>query len=84
MNNYSIIKSFGSGAYGQVFKAKHIASLDTVAIKVVKIVQDNEALLIALLRELRVLKALAEDSENHHTVKLKDAFFQTSDGPNAN
>jgi serine/threonine protein kinase len=76
MNHYVLIKQLASGSYGQVFKAKHITSLQTVAIKVIKISYD-EGHLMALLRELRALKSLTEDPENDHTIKLKDAFLQT-------
>lgn len=77
MELYHLITKVSAGAYGQVYKAKHIASLRTVAIKVIRVRDDKEQLK-ALLRELRILRHLAEDSSNEFTLKLVDAFFHTT------
>ena len=78
MDRYVIIKQVAAGAFGKVYKAKHIASLRTVAIKVVQ-VNFGIPHLKSLLREIRVLNYMAMDPQNEFTVKLLDAFFNKGD-----
>lgn len=55
LEQYKIIKIIGQGAYGKVYKALHIPSNTIVALKSMKMEEDNNMLhqqLVMLSREL--------------------------------
>ncbi|XP_058499800.1 cyclin-dependent kinase 20 isoform X3 [Solea solea] len=71
MEQYSILGRIGEGAHGIVFKAKHIETGETVALKKVALRHLEDGIPNQALREI---KALQEIEDNQHVVKLKDVF----------
>ncbi|XP_043936304.1 cyclin-dependent kinase 20 isoform X2 [Protopterus annectens] len=71
MEQYSILGRIGEGAHGIVFKAKHIETGETVALKKVALRKLEDGIPNQALREI---KALQEIEENQYVVKLKDVF----------
>ncbi|KAG8003063.1 Cyclin-dependent kinase 20 [Nibea albiflora] len=71
MEQYSILGRIGEGAHGIVFKAKHIETGETVALKKVALRRLEDGIPNQALREI---KALQEIEDNQHVVKLKDVF----------
>ncbi|XP_044066219.1 cyclin-dependent kinase 20 isoform X2 [Siniperca chuatsi] len=71
MEQYSILGRVGEGAHGIVFKAKHIETGETVALKKVALRRLEDGIPNQALREI---KALQEIEDNQHVVKLKDVF----------
>uniref|UniRef100_A0A673JUP7 Cyclin-dependent kinase 20 n=1 Tax=Sinocyclocheilus rhinocerous TaxID=307959 RepID=A0A673JUP7_9TELE len=71
MDQYSILGRIGEGAHGIVFKAKHIETGETVALKKVALRRLEDGIPNQALREI---KALQEIEDNQYVVKLKDVF----------
>ncbi|XP_049611932.1 cyclin-dependent kinase 20 [Syngnathus scovelli] len=71
MEQYSILGRIGEGAHGIVFKAKHVETGETVALKKVALRRLEDAIPNQALREI---KALQEIEDNQHVVRLKDVF----------
>ncbi|XP_028307998.1 cyclin-dependent kinase 20-like isoform X2 [Gouania willdenowi] len=71
MEQYSILGRIGEGAHGIVFKAKHIETGETVALKKVALRKLEDGIPNQALREI---KALQEMEDNQHVVKLRDVF----------
>ncbi|KAF7652052.1 hypothetical protein LDENG_00102110 [Lucifuga dentata] len=71
MEQYSILGRIGEGAHGIVFKAKHIETGETVALKKVALRRLEDGIPNQALREI---KALQEIEDNQYVVKLKDVF----------
>uniref|UniRef100_UPI00398F69D2 cyclin-dependent kinase 20 n=1 Tax=Pristiophorus japonicus TaxID=55135 RepID=UPI00398F69D2 len=71
MEQYSILGRIGEGAHGIVFKAKHIETGETVALKKVALRKLEDGIPNQALREI---KALQEIEDNQYVVKLKDVF----------
>uniref|UniRef100_A0A8C6PWU2 Cyclin-dependent kinase 20 n=1 Tax=Nothobranchius furzeri TaxID=105023 RepID=A0A8C6PWU2_NOTFU len=71
MEQYSIQGRIGEGAHGIVFKAKHIETGETVALKKVALRRLEDGIPNQALREI---KALQEIEDNQYVVKLKDVF----------
>ncbi|XP_056278173.1 cyclin-dependent kinase 20 isoform X2 [Pseudoliparis swirei] len=71
MDQYNILGRIGEGAHGIVFKAKHIETGETVALKKVALRRLEDGIPNQALREI---KALQEIEDNQHVVKLKDVF----------
>uniref|UniRef100_A0A3Q3K091 Cyclin-dependent kinase 20 n=1 Tax=Monopterus albus TaxID=43700 RepID=A0A3Q3K091_MONAL len=71
MEQYSILGRIGEGAHGIVFKAKHLETGETVALKKVALRRLEDGIPNQAVREI---KALQEIEDNQHVVKLKDVF----------
>lgn len=71
MEQYSILGRIGEGAHGIVFKAKHIETGETVALKKVALRRLEDGIPNQALREI---KALQEIEDNEHVVQLKAMF----------
>ncbi|XP_041093081.1 cyclin-dependent kinase 20 isoform X2 [Polyodon spathula] len=71
MDQYSILGRIGEGAHGIVFKAKHIETGETVALKKVALRKLEDGIPNQALREI---KALQEIEDNPYVVKLKNVF----------
>ncbi|XP_034027740.1 cyclin-dependent kinase 20 isoform X1 [Thalassophryne amazonica] len=71
MERYVILGRIGEGAHGIVFKAKHVESGETVALKKVALRRLEDGIPNQALREI---KALQQIEDNQHVVKLKDVF----------
>ncbi|XP_041860930.1 cyclin-dependent kinase 20 isoform X2 [Melanotaenia boesemani] len=71
MEQYSILGRVGEGAHGIVFKAKHVETGETVALKKVALRRLEDGIPNQALREI---KALQKIEDNQHVVKLKDVF----------
>ncbi|XP_067880427.1 cyclin-dependent kinase 20 isoform X3 [Heterodontus francisci] len=71
MEQYSILGRVGEGAHGIVFKAKHIETGETVALKKVALRKLEDGIPNQALREI---KALQEIEDNPYVVKLKNVF----------
>ncbi|XP_059805631.1 cyclin-dependent kinase 20 isoform X1 [Hypanus sabinus] len=71
MEQYSILGRIGEGAHGIVFKAKHVETGETVALKKVALRKLEDGIPNQALREI---KAVQEIEDNQYVVKLKDVF----------
>ncbi|KAK0147061.1 Cyclin-dependent kinase 20 [Merluccius polli] len=71
MDQYSILGRVGEGAHGIVFKAKHIETGQTVAMKKVSLRRSEEGFPNQALREIQ---ALQEIEDNPYVVRLKEVF----------
>uniref|UniRef100_A0A6I8N2A2 Cyclin-dependent kinase 20 n=1 Tax=Ornithorhynchus anatinus TaxID=9258 RepID=A0A6I8N2A2_ORNAN len=71
MDQYSILGRIGEGAHGIVFKAKHVETGETVALKKVALRKLEDGIPNQALREI---KALQEIEDNQYVVKLKAVF----------
>ncbi|MGH0190025.1 UNVERIFIED_CONTAM: hypothetical protein FKN15_041488 [Acipenser sinensis] len=71
MDQYSILGRIGEGAHGIVFKAKHIETGETVALKKIALRKLEDGIPNQALREI---KALQEIEDNPYVVKLKNVF----------
>lgn len=61
--------------YGTVYRARSLKTDKIVAIKCVKLVNDNEPYMRTVCRELKVLQILSQLPENIATVKCLDMYF---------
>jgi mitogen-activated protein kinase 1/3 len=68
--DYELLEKIGSGAYGEVVKARHIKSGQFVAIKLLKNFMSNYYELKKILREIVIMKHFSAVPWNTHTVKL--------------
>ena len=71
LSQYKILGKIGSGRYGVVQKAINIQTSVTVAIKEVKIENENEGIPISTLREIVILKGL----KHKNVVELLDTII---------
>jgi len=71
MQNYKILDQVGEGTYGRVFKAVYIRNNETVAIKQLFSMGEEEGVSYLALQEIKFLKLL---NECKHIVKLLDVF----------
>ncbi|XP_054642923.1 cyclin-dependent kinase 20 [Dunckerocampus dactyliophorus] len=71
MEQYSILGRVGEGAHGIVFKAKHMETGETVALKKVALRRLEDGIPNQALREI---KALQEIEDNQHVVTLREVF----------
>ena len=55
---YEIVCQVGEGTYGQVYKAKEVASGDIVALKKVRTDHEKEGFPITAVREIKILRQL--------------------------
>ena len=58
MQKYEKLEKIGEGTYGTVFKAKHKESSEIVALKRVRLDDDDEGVPSSALREICLLKEL--------------------------
>lgn len=73
--DYEILKLLGTGAFGQVIKAKHKITNQIVSIKLIKECFENTHRIRMLLRELMILRKLSEMEDNIFTTKLYDVIL---------
>eukprot|EP01135_Chromosphaera_perkinsii_P004890 Nk52_evm10s303 gene=Nk52_evmTU10s303 len=72
MEKYMILGRIGEGAHGVVFKAKHIATGEIVALKKVPLRKLEDGIPNTALREIKALQAI----DHQNVVKLFDVFPQ--------
>ncbi|XP_039267630.1 cyclin-dependent-like kinase 5 [Styela clava] len=70
MHKYEKIEKIGEGTYGTVFKAKNQETLDIVALKRVRLDDDDEGVPSSALREICLLKEL----KHKNIVRLHDVL----------
>lgn len=70
MHKYEKIEKIGEGTYGTVFKAKNLETLDIVALKRVRLDDDDEGVPSSALREICLLKEL----KHKNIVRLHDVL----------
>jgi len=58
MQKYEKLEKIGEGTYGTVFKAKHKETHEIVALKRVRLDEDEEGIPSSALREICILKEL--------------------------
>jgi serine/threonine protein kinase len=72
--NYERKDKLGEGTYGVVYKAVHLLSGDTVALKIMRLDQESEGVSPTTLREMAILRCL-----NHpNTICLREATVSES------
>ena len=79
-SDYKIIKLIGQGTFGQVVKAKHRATGEYVAIKLISDCFYNSTITRQILREVMLMRRLKKLKNNIFTVGLKDIILQGSEG----
>lgn len=76
LKDYQIMSKIGGGAYGSVFKALHIKSGKTVAVKVIKMKTDSDYVAhrhaIMVAREIYILYKMTCMEHNSFTILLFD------------
>lgn len=70
MHKYEKIEKIGEGTYGTVFKAKNLETMEIVALKRVRLDQDDEGVPSSALREICLLKEL----KHKNIVRLHDVL----------
>ncbi|KAM8862681.1 cyclin-dependent kinase 20 isoform 2-T2 [Spinachia spinachia] len=75
MEQYSILGRIGEGAHGIVFKAKHIETGETVALKKVALRRLEDGIPNQALREI---KALQEIEDNQHDLKPANLLISST------
>jgi len=70
MQKYEKLEKIGEGTYGTVFKAKHKDTLEVVALKRVRLDEDDEGIPSSALREICLLKEL----KHKNIVRLYDVM----------
>jgi hypothetical protein len=58
MEDYEKVEKIGEGTYGVVYKAKHRVSGDTIALKKIRLEQEDEGVPPTAIREISLLKEL--------------------------
>ncbi|KAJ0409886.1 hypothetical protein P43SY_005780 [Pythium insidiosum] len=76
MQQYDVIATVGNGAFGEVFKARHVVSGDVVAIKKLRVRDDGELRVLPapLFQEIEALRQL----QHTNIVHLHDVFVDGS------
>ena len=72
---YRLLKVIGQGTYGKVFKATCEATGETVAVKFIDFRDHNQALLLAVCREIKINLFLARLKNNIFTAGLLDLYL---------
>ena len=62
MENYEKIEKIGEGTYGVVYKARSIRDNLTVALKRIRLDQDEEGVPSTAIREISLLKELRHEN----------------------
>jgi cyclin-dependent kinase 5 len=70
---YERVEKIGEGTYGTVFKAKDRETGDIVALKIVRLDEDDEGVPSAALREICILKEL----KHPNIVRLLDVLHRS-------
>lgn len=75
-NQHTFIRheKLGEGTYGIVFKAEDVETHQTVALKVMKLQQEEDGIPTTLLRELSILKSVS-----HPNIVKLESFFLSKD-----
>lgn len=80
---YEKVEKIGEGMYGVVYKARDRITNETIALKKIRLEQEDEGVPSTAIREISLLKEM-----HHGNIVRYDAshFFysNTSKGPNAN
>jgi serine/threonine protein kinase len=82
MNKYEIIELVGSGAYGNVYKARHIESNELVAIKILKNHSHIDYLSIEEINNMKEIKSLKQLKDHKNLIKLKEVFVHVTNSIN--
>jgi mitogen-activated protein kinase 1/3 len=72
------MKLIGVGSYGEVVQAKHKASGQIVAIKLIKNILRTEYETKKIVREIQILRHLSQMKNNHFTTKILDIISPNS------
>jgi len=72
MDNYDKVERIGEGTYGVVYKARHRQTGDTIALKKIRLEQEEEGVPSTAIREISLLKEL----EHCNIVRLRDVVHQ--------
>lgn len=83
MDDYAILRLLGEGTFGRVYLARHLASSDLVALKVVRIKSVSAGMPKVLMREIQALSNLSAsagegDAQSRHVVRMRDHFASGS------
>jgi mitogen-activated protein kinase 1/3 len=72
------MKLIGVGSYGEVVQAKHKASGQIVAIKLIKNILRTEYETKKIVREIQILRHFSQMKNNHFTTKILDIISPNS------
>ncbi|KAI5189697.1 cyclin-dependent kinase 12/13 [Nematocida minor] len=72
---YRIVKKVGEGTFGKVYKGKETATNKKVALKKIKLKNEQDGVPVTLIREISILKALS----HKNIINLLDSFIQDRD-----
>ena len=80
MDDYAILRLLGEGTFGRVYLARHLASSDLVALKVVRIKSVAQGMPKVLMREIQALSNLSAECDglSRHVVRMRDHFASGS------
>lgn len=70
MQKYEKLEKIGEGTYGTVFKGKNRDTLEIVALKRVRLDEDDEGVPSSALREICLLKVRGHSTESKKTINF--------------
>ena len=74
IDNYRKIEKIGEGTYGVVYKAKHLQTKEIVALKKIRLENEEEGVPSTAIREISILKELMHPN----VVKLIEVIISQS------
>ena len=77
-HGYDEIEQIGEGSFGSVFKAKHVASGQDVAVKVIHNIGADHYRRRQLISEIQIMRKLTAIQSNVFTTKLLDVLIPES------
>ena len=77
INNYKFIQMIGKGTFSNVFKATHIPSKKTVAVKIIKLGELSNVNRKRVLNEVRILASVSHKNVIEYLESFVDCYKNT-------